>query len=940
MAMNPTVSRFVDRLKNFSAYAVLCFSVMVLVAQLAPAQFTILHTFSGGDGVAPQGGLLWDGQSRLYGITLGDPYYNASLYRVDTDGNNFVVVGRFYSNTGFNNGPNPGLVMDSGYLYGTTQAGGLYGLGTVFRLPVSGIEVTPDDLYSFAGISQQLVTGLVDGADPNGGLVKVGSQLIGTTHSGGPSADGYGTVFSITIPPASALPNSLSESWVYNFGFSDGANPTSSRLIVGKDGNLYGTTPAQGQSGCGTIFQIDPTGSNFKSHSFNGIDGCTPYSDLIMDQAGNLYGTTTESIDVFNNTSHGTVFKVDIATCTDSSNQIDISTCTVTALHYFVGGTNDGAQPYGGLAIDPSGNLYGTTIQGGAFSDPNVQGSGGGTLFKVVPSQNPCCNTTILHSFDVTGAQGTAPQPGGLTIDDSGNLYGAALSADSGTNGTNGVLFKFSLPGYASGSTLPQTITAVDSSGTPQPVTVTFEAVSNGGPVNANPITPLPPGAAAAYDVSTHATYTGNLTVCFSGYLPGTVIDISHNGDPFAPVTVDANGQACITVTSLSPFVLKLHVTDTTPPDLTLPGNITKEATGPNGSIVTFTATATDAVDGIRPITCAPPSGFLFGLGTTTVNCSAVDLSGNTANGSFMVTVHDSTAPNLTLPSNISAEATTQQGAAVPYTVTASDLVNGAITPVCSAASGATFPLGMTTVTCSASDKAGNTATGSFTVTVHDTTPPTITVPANITVAATGPNGAVVTYSVSATDLVSAPITPVCAPASGSTFPVGTKTVSCSATDGASNTSMRTFNVTVTSSSTTEPPLNVLNAVLAVTHFSQPNSDLLGATLNVQLGAGNDGVNLGADLFHFAVAGGTVALSVDVPLASFKRLSDGSLAFAGTVSGLPTTVALKPSSGGKYSIVLGLTKANLGGFTNPAMVQIALGNDIGSITTTAIILKK
>lgn len=166
---------------------------------------------------------------------------------------------------------------------------------------------------------------------------------------------------------------------------------------------------------------------------------------------------------------------------------------------------------------------------------------------------------------------------------------------------------------------------------------------------------------------------------------------------------------------------------DTTPPVLTLPGTITREATLPGGATVSFVATAFDDVDGDRPVTCTPASGSLFALGTTTVACSASDTSSNTTSGSFLVVVQDTTAPVLTLPSQVTAEATSPSGAVVTYVTSATDIVDGDRPVGCAPPSGSVFPLGTTTVGCSSSDTRGNTAIGSFDVIVEDTTPPEIT---------------------------------------------------------------------------------------------------------------------------------------------------------------------------------------------------------------------
>jgi hypothetical protein len=236
---------------------------------------------------------------------------------------------------------------------------------------------------------------------------------------------------------------------------------------------------------------------------------------------------------------------------------------------------------------------------------------------------------------------------------------------------------------------------------------------------------------------------------------------------------------------------------DSTPPALTLPGNIIAEATSAAGASVSFTATATDAVDGPRPVSCSPASGATFPLGRTTVTCSAGDTHGNTAIGSFTVSVRDTTGPTLMLPGNLTQEATSASGATVTYTASATDAVDGAVAVACVPASGSTFPIAVTTVSCSATDAQGNTGTGSFNVTIRDNTPPTLTVPTGLTSEATSAAGAVVTYAATASDGVDGALAVACMPPSGSTFAFGTTTVGCSAADSRGNTATATFTVTV-----------------------------------------------------------------------------------------------------------------------------------------------
>ena len=181
-------------------------------------------------------------------------------------------------------------------------------------------------------------------------------------------------------------------------------------------------------------------------------------------------------------------------------------------------------------------------------------------------------------------------------------------------------------------------------------------------------------------------------------------------------VTVPGSGgTATVTVT------FTVIVNDTIPPVLALPAPAPTEATSTAGAVVNYTATATDNTDGSVTVACTPPSGSTFRLGTTSVNCSAHDSAGNTSSGSFTVTVRDTTAPTLTVPANISTKATSAAGAVVTYVATATDIASGAITPVCTTASGATFPIGTTTVTCTATDPSGNSTSQTFAVTI---TPP------------------------------------------------------------------------------------------------------------------------------------------------------------------------------------------------------------------------
>lgn len=166
---------------------------------------------------------------------------------------------------------------------------------------------------------------------------------------------------------------------------------------------------------------------------------------------------------------------------------------------------------------------------------------------------------------------------------------------------------------------------------------------------------------------------------------------------------------------------------DATPPVLDLPDDIVDQAETADGLVVTFVTSATDDVDGPVPVSCAPSSGSLFPVGITTVECSAADSSGNSADGSFTVTIdhpNDVTPPVITVPGDIVDEGG-PTGLIVDFEATAFDDQDGDVPVSCNPASGTQFPIGQTTVTCTASDSTGNIATESFTVTIQGNRPPT-----------------------------------------------------------------------------------------------------------------------------------------------------------------------------------------------------------------------
>lgn len=286
-------------------------------------------------------------------------------------------------------------------------------------------------------------------------------------------------------------------------------------------------------------------------------------------------------------------------------------------------------------------------------------------------------------------------------------------------------------------------------------------------------------------------------------------------------------------------------------PTLSLPGTVTAEAVNSSGATVSFSVSANDPEDGPLTVSCSREPGSLFGLGTTTVGCSATDSEGNTVSGSFAVVVVDTTPPSLgPLPAPPPTEATSPAGAVVSYGLpSASDSVDGSPSVGCSPPSGATFPVGITSATCTATDNSGNIASGSFSVTVTDSVPPVLgTLPSPGPTEATSASGAVVGYALpSATDNADGSPTVGCSPVPGATFPLGTTAVKCTATDASGNSSSDSFSVIVRDTTKpsfgslpSAPPSEATSAAGAVVSYALPSaSDAVDGSPSVQCTPGS-----------------------------------------------------------------------------------------------------
>ncbi|MGO9564933.1 MAG: choice-of-anchor tandem repeat GloVer-containing protein [Candidatus Korobacteraceae bacterium] len=250
------------------------------------------------------------------------------------------------------------MVFDqAGNLYGTGANGG-YISGVVWELSPSGSGWNEQAIYTFTGLNGG------DGGYPEGGVTfDSEGNLYGTTSEYGHTIEGCcGAVFQL-VPSESGW----TENTLYDFTDGDDGSTPYGGVIADSAGNLYGTTTTDGANGGGTVFELSPSGSGYTFqtiYSFSGTKGqqVGPYGNLVMDSAGNLYGTTY----LDGRYGWGNVFKL-----TPSG-----SGWTYASIHDFTGGT-DGAAPRCGLVFDSSGNLYGTTSIGGA--------NGYGVVFRLVP---------------------------------------------------------------------------------------------------------------------------------------------------------------------------------------------------------------------------------------------------------------------------------------------------------------------------------------------------------------------------------------------------------------------------------------------------------------------------------------------------------------------------------------------------------------------------
>jgi uncharacterized repeat protein (TIGR03803 family) len=390
------------------------YAIFVLCATTAialPAQtFTSLFSFDSTDGAAPLAGLVQATSGDFYGTTdAGGANGLGTVFKVTPTGA-LKMLYSLCAQSGCTDGATPqaGLVQaTNGDFYGTTLEGGAYGGGTVFKITPGGTLTT---LYSFCS---QGGSNCPDGANPTGLVQATTGDLYGTTSAGGTSSGG--TVFKIT--PSGTLTTLY---FLCAKGDCiDGEFPGAG-LVQGTDGNFYGTTYGGGAiGGYGTVFKITPRGKLTTLYRFcsqtNCTDGEHPMAGLIQATNGYFYGTTWEG----GANNFGTVFQI-----TPSG--------MLTTLYSFCSQTNctDGGHLNAGLVQATDGNLYGTAYEFGVYVH--------GTAFEIAPA--PPYALTTLYSFCAQTNCADGDGPNGLFQATNGEIYGT-----TGGGGANGVGTVFGL---------------------------------------------------------------------------------------------------------------------------------------------------------------------------------------------------------------------------------------------------------------------------------------------------------------------------------------------------------------------------------------------------------------------------------------------------------------------------------------------------------------
>jgi len=389
--------------------------------------FRVLYSFQdGGDGAVPATSLISDKTGNLYGTATNAggvtscTVHCGSIFELSPPASkhgrwNFTIL---YDFTGGKDGGLPeGSLMfgPDGSLYGTANVGGKYGKfggGVLFQLRPAKGHWIEEVMHDFGRAS--------DGRNPHGGLVVDGrGNLYGTTANGGKYD--WGTIYELSL-------SSKAESVLYSFsGGEDGGTPLAG-LTIDRAGRLYGTTDYGGyfssycQDGCGTVFEVSPPSSpsnpwNYAViHEFVGGvpgDGALPSDPLLLDRAGNLYGTTFIS----QGTGGGTAFEL-----TPGRRH---RLWAETVLYRFPAYRGDAANSSAGFISDGAGNLYATSQDGGATFK--------GDVFKLIPpaTSGAAWTDATLYTF-VSGKHGAIYSSTNLVFGAGGLLYGTTPYGGTG----------------------------------------------------------------------------------------------------------------------------------------------------------------------------------------------------------------------------------------------------------------------------------------------------------------------------------------------------------------------------------------------------------------------------------------------------------------------------------------------------------------------------
>jgi uncharacterized repeat protein (TIGR03803 family) len=412
---------------DFSFMMMLCAVVLLAVAiPSAAQQETILHTFTssefGSGPYAPANAVVFDAEGNLYGTTpAGGPPQTengGAAYELSPQADGSWVLSVLYFFNGGRDGEYPysNLIFDSaGNLYGANSGGGADYRGVVFQLvPQAEGRWKENTLMTFMGQAAGTLSGLIFDKDGN---------LYGTNYGDGPYE--CGEVFELSPTPGGVWTQQVVHSFT---GVPNGCGP-GGNLVLDAAGNFYGITYRGGEaSDGGTVYELLPKANGDWGekilYSFDGDSASDdlPFGGPVLDNSGNLYGTARGKENGRDQGS-GTVYK--LSPSADGA-------WTQTILHQFNDDGVDGFTPLAGVVLDPAGNLYGTTSEGGAF--------GGGTVFVLSPGPDGSYGEAILHSFG-SPSDGRNPQYGNLIFDSAGNLYGTTQSGGPAAGGS-GTVFK------------------------------------------------------------------------------------------------------------------------------------------------------------------------------------------------------------------------------------------------------------------------------------------------------------------------------------------------------------------------------------------------------------------------------------------------------------------------------------------------------------------